>query len=160
MVPTLLTAKREPFLPSLKLSWAGHVLTLLFFSSLWLSGYFTEKPLVHQITALNIARKLASSSNPQFISTALRFTSVTESTFAISKPPMLALLTNQGSGGSPVWDVPDAGFGAGETVVDVLTCATFNADANGGVTVTGSAGAPVVLLPQSVVNTSGGKLCA
>ena len=88
------------------------------------------------------------------------FTSVTESTFAISKPPMLALLTNQGSGGSPVWDVPDAGFGAGETVVDVLTCATFNADAHGGVTVTGSAGAPVVLLPQSVVSTSGGKLCA
>lgn len=84
--------------------------------------------------------------------------SVTSSTVAVSKLPMTALLTNQGGGGTPWWNVPSAGYKPGETLVDVLSCRTVTADAGGGVTVLGSGGQPQVLLPVDVVGRAG-KVC-
>ncbi|OSC98372.1 glycoside hydrolase family 13 protein [Trametes coccinea BRFM310] len=124
--------------------------------ALWLSGYVEDKPLVKHVQALNGARKAAISANSNYLTTAVKFlSSGSESTLAVSKPPMLALLTNGGSSSSPSWSVPSAGFIANEELVDVLTCNKLNADSNGGVSVQGSGGSPQVLMPVSSLSKSG-----
>ncbi|KAJ3010973.1 hypothetical protein NUW54_g2318 [Trametes sanguinea] len=124
--------------------------------ALWLSGYVEDKPLVKHVQAMNGARKAAISANSNYLTTAVKFlSSGSESTLAVSKPPMLALLTNGGSSSNPSWSVPSAGFSANEELVDVLTCSKLNADSNGGVSVQGSAGSPQVLMPVSSLSKSG-----
>ena len=78
---------------------------------------------------------------------------------AVSKPPMLALLTNGGSSSTPSWTVPDAGYQANEELIDVLSCKMVTADAKGGVNVQGSGGSPQVLVPTSALSKSG-STCA
>ena len=63
---------------------------------------------------------------------------------AISKPPMLTLLTNGGSSSSPSWTITDAIYQPNEELVDILTCNKVNADSKGGVAVKGSGGNPQV----------------
>ena len=82
-----------------------------------------------------------------------------ESSMAVSKPPMLALLTNGGSSSTPSWTVSDAGYQANEELIDVLSCQKVTADGNGGVSVQGSSGSPQVLMPTSALNKSG-SICA
>ena len=66
---------------------------------------------------------------------------------AVSKPPLLALLTNTGSNGSAAsWEVPGAGFSANEALVEVLTCNTMTADGNGGISAKSNGGMPQVRL--------------
>lgn len=62
----------------------------------------------------------------------------------MSKPPLLALLTNGGASSTPSWTVSKAGYTASESLIDTLTCNTYTADSSGGVSITGSQGAPVV----------------
>ena len=69
---------------------------------------------------------------------------VSEQTIAVSKPPLLTLLTNGGNASVPNWNVPSGAYKPGETLVDVLTCSTVTADKNGGVLVAGHAGNPQV----------------
>ncbi|KAI0365853.1 glycoside hydrolase family 13 protein [Pilatotrama ljubarskyi] len=124
--------------------------------ALWLSGYVEDKPLVTHVKTLNAARKAAIAANSDYLTTAVKFLQTgSESTMAISKPPMLTLLTNGGSSSSPSWSVVDAGFQANEELVDVLTCSKMNADGNGGVTVQGSGGNPQVLMPTSALSKAG-----
>lgn len=170
VVPTLPIAKRKPVVsdlihPRLNLR-----------TSLWLSGYVEDKPLVTHVKTLNAARKAAIAANSNFLTTAVRAgtlvrslskannsrclqvkfpSSGSESTLAISKPPMLTLLTNGGSSSSPKWTVSDAGFQANEELVDVLTCNKVTADDKGGVTVQGSGGNPQVLMPTSALSSAG-----
>lgn len=73
-------------------------------------------------------------------------TQSTSGALAVSKPPLLALITNAGSnstGGS--WAAKKV-YKANETLVDVLTCRRFWADANGGVDVKIVGGMPQVSL--------------
>ncbi|KAH9856074.1 glycoside hydrolase family 13 protein [Lenzites betulinus] len=123
--------------------------------ALWLSGYVEDKPLVTHVKTLNAARKAAIAANSGYLTTAAKFLSTgSESTMAILKTPMLALLTNGGNSSTPKWTVSDAGFQANEALVDILTCSTLNADSNGGVTVQGTGGNPQVLMPTSALGTS------
>ncbi len=69
---------------------------------------------------------------------------VSQHTIAVSKPPMLALLSNVGNNTVPNWNVPGAGYKPGETLVDVLTCNKVVADDKGGILVSGKAGNPQV----------------
>lgn len=126
--------------------------------ALWLSGYVEDKPLVNQVKALNAARKAAMSSNSDFLTTPVKFLSSSPSSLAVSKPPLLTLLSNGGSSSTPSWSVPNAGFGSNEKLVDVLTCSQLSADGNGGVSVTGSGGMPQVIMPASSLSESG-NLC-
>ncbi|PSR70436.1 hypothetical protein PHLCEN_2v13687 [Hermanssonia centrifuga] len=123
--------------------------------ALWLSGYEEDKPLVTHVKTLNAARKAAASANSNFYSTAVKILSSTPNSMAVSKPPMLALLSNKGSSSSPEWTVASAGFSPNEQLVDVLTCSSVTADSNGGITVQGSGGMPQVLMPISALSKSG-----
>ncbi|RPD58617.1 glycoside hydrolase family 13 protein [Lentinus tigrinus ALCF2SS1-7] len=129
--------------------------------ALWLSGYVEDKTLVTHVKILNGARRLAIAANSSFLTTSARLYAVSESTLAVSKPPLLALLTNVGNGSSATttWNVPDAGYASNEVLVDVLTCSKVTADSNGGVLVQASSGAPQVLLPTSALSASG-SICS
>ncbi|KAI0070668.1 glycoside hydrolase family 13 protein [Panus rudis PR-1116 ss-1] len=126
--------------------------------ALWLSGYGEDKPLVQHVKTLNAARKAAATANKDFYTSSLKFLVASTNNLAISKPPMLTLLTNEGASSTPKWNVPDAGFNANEELIDVLTCNKVNADGNGGVSVTGSGGNPQVLMPTSAL-PKGGSVC-
>lgn len=71
-----------------------------------------------------------------------------QAVLAVSKPPLLGLLTNVGntSTGSTQWTIPgNSGlFKGGESVVDVLACKAVTADSSGGLTVQASGGMPQV----------------
>ncbi|THU96594.1 GH13 alpha-amylase precursor [Dendrothele bispora CBS 962.96] len=128
--------------------------------ALWLSGYNTDnKPLLTHVTKLNAARKAAISSNPNFLSTQATFHVQQSSThgIAISKPPLLTLLTNGGEGdSSTVWTVPGndneggGGFEGGQTLVDVFTCEEVNVKSDGSVEVTARNGEPMVLMVKEI----------
>ncbi|KAI0753794.1 glycoside hydrolase superfamily [Fomes fomentarius] len=123
--------------------------------ALWLSSYFEDKPLVQHVKKLNGARKAAVAANSKFLTTPVKLYTPSGSTLAVSKPPLLALLTNGGSSSSPKWDVPEAGYKPNEELVDIISCSKVTADANGGVSATGSGGSPQVLLPASALGDAG-----
>ncbi|THU92282.1 glycoside hydrolase [Dendrothele bispora CBS 962.96] len=144
--------------------------------ALWLSGY--NKPLLTHVTKLNAARKAAISSDPNFLSTQATFHvqqsySSSSSSYthglAISKSPLLTLLTNGGQGDSSTgWTVPGnpsssssdgndnegggggGGFEGGETLVDVLTCEEVKVKSDGSVEVTARNGESMVLMVKEI----------
>ncbi|KAK7461278.1 hypothetical protein VKT23_008454 [Stygiomarasmius scandens] len=123
--------------------------------ALWLSDYVTgDKPLLTHVTTLNAARKVAISSNSNYLSTKATFyTQSSSNALAISKPPFLTLLTNGGSGDSSTeWNVPgDAGlFNGGETLVDVLSCDEVTVGSDGSVSAKASNGQPKVLMVKGM----------
>ncbi len=77
-----------------------------------------------------------------------------DNAIAISKPPLLALLTNAGNSSTATWTIPgNAGlFLKGQTLIDVLTCQSYNVDpVTGSLTVESKYGLPQVsstLQPQ------------
>ncbi|KAI0742260.1 alpha-amylase [Daedaleopsis nitida] len=123
--------------------------------ALWLSEYEEQKPLVTFVKLLNAARRAAVAQNSKFLTTPAKLYAVTPSTLAVSKPPMLALLTNGGNDSVPIWNIPDAGYASHEELVDVLTCTAVVADKNGGLLVQGSLGNPQILLPTSALSQNG-----
>jgi alpha-amylase len=106
---------------------------------------------MNQTRALNLARKAAIAYNPSFLSTPATFPSPAQNMVAIAKPPMLALLTNNGSNSpaQPTWKVPGSvtGYKPGVLLVEVVGCYRVHADADGGVTAQSNAGAPMVRAP-------------
>jgi alpha-amylase len=123
---------------------------------------------------MNAARKQAIEYSPDFLTTPVRppflvpapfslltsiqmkFLAIEDHSMVISKPPMLALFTNAGSE-SPqtvTWHVDNI-FPPGELLVDVLTCAKVQVDAQGGVTVPCAYGMPQVLMPAAVLQQEG-----
>lgn len=72
---------------------------------------------------------------------------------AVSKPPLLALLTNSGSSSTSqaVWSAKKI-YKANETLVDVITCRRFMADPSGGVQVQVVGGMPQVSHPLPGLN--------
>lgn len=128
--------------------------------ALWSSGYAQDKDLVKQVKALNGARKAAIGANKKFTSTAMTFPSTTQSTIAIAKPGLLALLTNVGTGGKASWKVDGSasGFEANTDLVDVLSCTTVHTDGQGGVSVDSDGGKPKVLVPAKSLDKKG-SLC-
>lgn len=77
------------------------------------------------------------------------FPLVTQNTLAISKPPMLALLSNGGSSSTPTWSISSAvsGYTPNQDLIDVLSCKTVKTDGNAGISTSSSGGAPMVSFP-------------
>ncbi|KAK0497870.1 glycoside hydrolase family 13 protein [Armillaria luteobubalina] len=119
--------------------------------ALWLSGYQTsDKPLMDHVKVLNSARKFAISSNSNFLTTPMSFIPQnTDKLIAISKPPLLTLLTNVGRTGSATWKIPGV-FNASQELLDVLTCTRYAVDQDTSLTVSCSDGSPKVSVPMSL----------
>lgn len=78
-----------------------------------------------------------------------------EQTIAISKPPLLTLLTNAGNSDVPSepvsWYIPSSEglFKNDESLVDILSCKTVMLDDQGDLTITADRGFPQVSLYHS-----------
>ncbi|KAF4566575.1 hypothetical protein EYR36_012006 [Pleurotus pulmonarius] len=126
--------------------------------ALWPTDYSTESPMLRHITSLNLARKLAISAKMNFLTNPMTFLPQSEhnsTTLAVSKPPLMALLTNAGSAATVTWTVPKKSFDNKERIVDVLTCRETVARKGSGDTLvfTSTMGMPLVLVPSSVLDT-------
>ncbi|KAI5992456.1 glycoside hydrolase family 13 protein [Pisolithus albus] len=124
---------------------------------LWRTGYNTSHPYYKMITSLNLARKAAINSGDYFLTTPMKFLRGADGhTLAVSKPPMLSLLTNAGQNFSSMvhWNVTQSVFKSREQLVDVLTCRVHLSAENGGVEMVTTNGMPKVLMPVSVVKGS------
>lgn len=126
--------------------------------ALWFSGYAQDKDLVQYIKTLNGARKAAIVANNQFLSTAMTFPLASEVTLAVSKPPMLSLFTNVGTGGTASWKVDKSGYGGNTRLIDVLSCTTVTTNSDGSLTTNTTSGLPQIYLPVSALSASN-KIC-
>jgi alpha-amylase len=89
----------------------------------------------------------------------MTFPYVTASSIAISKLPLLALLTNVGSSGSSQnWNVNNTGYQPNTVLTDVLSCNNVTTDANGGISVVVIGGVPQVYVSADLV-VSGSGIC-
>ncbi|KAF8583476.1 glycoside hydrolase family 13 protein [Ramaria rubella] len=124
--------------------------------ALWLSGYETQnKPLVAHVTALNRARKAAIAASSSFLTTPMKILNANANSLSLSKPPLLALLTNVGASSTSTWGVDNAGYSAGEELVEVLSCTVMKADGKGGVMARTETGQPMIILPGTALAGSG-----
>jgi alpha-amylase len=148
----------------------------VFSSRLWLSGYAEDKDLVKHIKVLNVARKAAITANSQFLSTPVRpgyfldslgtdcgrvkmsFPVASQTTLAVSKPPMLALFTNVGTSGSASWNIAKSGYSGNTRLIDVLSCTVVTTNSDGGLTANTTNGLPQVYVPVSALPASS-KVC-
>ncbi|KIY48805.1 glycoside hydrolase family 13 protein [Fistulina hepatica ATCC 64428] len=122
--------------------------------AIWLSGYGTDKALVKHITALNAVRKVAINSTHNYLSTPMKFVDQpNENVLAISKPPLLTLLTNAGSQGTASWNVSGV-YKESQTLVDVLTCSTVMTRSDGSVSAVAQGGMPMVRSFKDVILSS------
>ena len=81
------------------------------------------------------------------------------SVLAVSKPPMLALFTNVGAGGSASWNVAKSGYSGNTKLIDVLSCTVVTTNGDGGLTANTTNGLPQIYLPVSALSASN-KICA
>lgn len=66
------------------------------------------------------------------------------SQLAVSKAPLLALLTNAGGSSSPSWSIPSTNYTKGEELIDALSCTTTKIGADGALSWTSQSGMPAV----------------
>ncbi|KAJ6505806.1 alpha-amylase [Mycena vitilis] len=130
--------------------------------ALWLSAYETTKPGVALVKALNTARRQAMAANGGFLTTPAKYLPQPDPhTLALSKPPLLSLLTNVGlpandSVPATSWRIPAGVYPSGTILVDVLACRAFTVAGDGDTTVQAEEGMPRVLLPVGALTRAGG----
>jgi len=122
---------------------------------LWATAFNKNKPLVPLISSLNTARKAAGFTSTSFHQTQMKVTQQSPSTLAVSKAPLLTLLSNGGNTSTPSWKVTDTGYSGNTTLVDVLTCDEIMTDGDGNVVTSTKGGMPRMLIPQSALARSG-----
>lgn len=88
----------------------------------------------------------------------MSFPIASATTLAVSKPPMLALFTNAGAGGTVSWKVDKSGYGGNTQLIDVLSCTVVTTNSDGSLTANTTNGSPHVYLPVSALPTSY-KIC-
>ena len=88
----------------------------------------------------------------------MSFPLASETTLAVSKPPMLALFTNVGAGGAGSWNIAKSGYSGNTQLIDVLSCTTATTNSDGGLTANTTNGLPQIYLPLSSLSASN-KIC-
>ena len=86
----------------------------------------------------------------------MSFPLASETTLAVSKPPMLALFTNVGANGTASWNVAKSGYSGNTQLIDVLSCNIVNTNSDGGLISNAANGLPQVYLPASALSASDG----
>lgn len=79
----------------------------------------------------------------------------TSSQLAVSKAPLLALLTNVGGSSSPSWSIGSTNYTSGEELIDALSCVTTKAGAGGAVSWTSQSGMPAVRRFRCILGYTG-----
>lgn len=119
----------------------------------YVRAFFDIQPLYSLFRNLNAARRAAVTSNSEFLTTLLKPYELNNQSIAISKPPLLTILTNYGSRIAAVGlyvTSLQSGYKPLLPVIDITTGQIFTTDPRGGLAVPIVAGEPRVFLPLSV----------
>ncbi|KAJ6617918.1 glycoside hydrolase family 13 protein [Mycena sp. CBHHK59/15] len=120
--------------------------------ALWLTGYAKTKNLVPIFTVLNLFRNYLVKHDTPFLTTLAIYKILSGSVISVRKGNVVLVLTNSGSG--VVTSTTVYGFGAGQDLVEVLTCADIRSNAKGQLPIT-LTGQPMVFYPESLLIGSG-----
>ncbi|KAG8844231.1 hypothetical protein FRB96_003235 [Tulasnella sp. 330] len=127
--------------------------------ALWFTSYSNQVVNYKFITYLNMARRMAMKANTAFTTTNATIVGSSDSVIAMSKFPLLTVLTNAGnSSGVTHFTIPSgSGHKNGETLVDILStgCDTTVVANDGSLLVNFTAGQPKVYLPTTALNSTG-----
>jgi len=126
--------------------------------ALWFTSYSTSVSLYSHAAALNEARRLAfADKSSKYGSTAASIAASSNSAIAVSKAPMLTVLTNAGNSSNANWNIPSTGYKAGTQLVDMVSasCNVVTVASDGSIAVTFNAGNPQVYLPTTIINSTG-----
>ncbi|WVR03431.1 hypothetical protein IAU60_000422 [Kwoniella sp. DSM 27419] len=121
--------------------------------AIWVSGYSQETRTYDLIRTINAARRSAIASHPDYLTTVVRPFQLDNHTLALSKAPLLSILTNYGTSMPAIGvHIPPAqtGFKPLLPLIDVLSGQIFSTGPDGGLTVSLVVGEPRVFLPLSV----------
>ncbi|KAK3362804.1 glycoside hydrolase superfamily [Lasiosphaeria hispida] len=129
--------------------------------ALWFSAYSTSSELYTWITKLNKIRAWAITQDAGYISQTMQVVYSDSHTIATRKgftgSQVVGVFSNIGSGSSSTIKLVSSGtgFGAGQTVVDVLSCTALTTDLSGNIIATITSGIPRVLYPLARLLGSG-----
>ena len=84
----------------------------------------------------------------------MTFPLASDTTLAVSKPPMLALFTNVGTSGTTTWNIVKSGYSGNVQLIDVLSCTVVTTSSDGGLTANTTNGLPQIYLPVSALSGS------
>ncbi|OCF59966.1 hypothetical protein L486_02639 [Kwoniella mangroviensis CBS 10435] len=128
--------------------------------AMWLYGYSEITNAYAVIKALNQARRSAITSHPEFLTTLMKAYQLGNHTIALSKSPLLSVLTNYGSSVPAIGihlNPEQTGYKPLLPLIDVLSGQIFSTDPRGALTVSLVNGEPRVFLPLSVHRGLSGK---
>ncbi|KAL2269917.1 hypothetical protein VTJ83DRAFT_2101 [Remersonia thermophila] len=129
--------------------------------ALWLSGYRTDSELYQWIAKLNKIRSHVIAQDTRHLTYKSQVVYSDDHTIALRKGhagfQLISVFTNVGSSTSAIATLSSSatGFGAKEALVDVINCAAFTTDMNGGLSLVLANGLPRVLYPRSRLLDSG-----
>ena len=117
--------------------------------AVWLSGYSTTSTLYTFIAMINQIRNRAIYKSPDYLTYMAYPIFSDTSTIAMRKGfdgnQIVGVFSNLGANGaSYTLTLGNTGYSAGESVVEILTCTTVNADGNGNIAVAMGGGLPKV----------------
>ncbi|CED84418.1 glycoside hydrolase family 13 protein [Phaffia rhodozyma] len=123
--------------------------------ALWTLGdepYDTSSTLYDYVTRMNAVRKAAAGASLTFYTTKASVLIQTTHSIAISKYPLLSVLTNQGSAQSGTESLTiQTAYQPESMVVDVLSCVLSQVDSSGSLTVHINYGQPQVFMPLTSI---------
>ncbi|KAK0730547.1 glycoside hydrolase superfamily [Lasiosphaeris hirsuta] len=129
--------------------------------ALWFSAYSTSSELYTWITKLNKIRAWAITQDAGYLSQTMQVVYSDSHTVATRKgftgSQVVGIFSNIGSGSSNTTKLSSSGtgFGAGQTVVDALSCTVLTTDLSGDITATILGGIPQILYPLARLLGSG-----
>lgn len=127
--------------------------------AMWLSNFNTETDMYKHFGKLNTARSVMGQAQPSFYTTKASIADSTDSEIAISKPPMLSVLSNRGAGsGSNTLKLNNLAYDANTQLLDVIGCKTYSTNGDKSLDVTVQDGAPQVFVPASLNQDN--KICS
>jgi alpha-amylase len=127
--------------------------------AMWLSNFNTETDMYKHFGKLNTARSVMGQAQPSFYTTKASVADSTDSEIAISKPPMLSVLSNRGAGsGSNTLKLNNLAYDANTQLLDVIGCKTYSTNGDKSLDVTVQDGAPQVFVPASLNQDN--KICS
>ncbi|KZF21659.1 glycoside hydrolase family 13 protein [Xylona heveae TC161] len=128
--------------------------------AIWLTGYNTSAPLYKFATQMNAIRKLAIAKSSDYVTTPSTIVYSDDHNVAFRKGDssymILNVLNNLGSSAQTYTvNLPNVGFPAGLTVVDVLSCRQVVVGSDGSLNAYFTGGLPMVYYPQYLLSGSG-----
>lgn len=127
-------------------------------ASLWQTGYNTDAELYKWVAQLNRLRALAIARDGAWTAYQAHPATPNSNTIAMRKGNVVSLFSNLGSGGGSTTFEVDlwqyyTGYEAGESVVDVISCETAEADVEGNLRVTMGNTPKIFYLASALVGT-------